>query len=48
MAQPTWQFTAAELTDSPSRRDGVSADTEARYRRDGAGLIRGLGQALEL
>ena len=40
--------TRAELEATPSRRDGIEAAREARYRREGAGFIRALGEKLGL
>ena len=47
MAAPDcWLFTLGQLSDSPSRRDGVSAEEEHRLRWEGAQLIRDAGNAL--
>jgi hypothetical protein len=40
--------TRAELEATPSRKDGIEAGREARYRREGAIFIRRLGHELDL
>lgn len=40
---PCWYFSKEELRNSPSYRDGIDAEKEARYRRDGARFIMDLG-----
>ncbi|EDQ86033.1 uncharacterized protein MONBRDRAFT_28691 [Monosiga brevicollis MX1] len=39
---------AEQLADSPSRRDDISAEKEARYRREGAVFIRQMAQELDI
>ncbi|XP_015109051.1 cyclin-T [Diachasma alloeum] len=43
-----WFFTREQLADTPSRRAGMEADREARYRRQAVNFIRHVGQKLAL
>lgn len=48
MASQGWLFTREEIEAAPSRRAGLSAVDDVRYRKDGAILIRKLGVALKM
>ncbi|XP_054731894.1 cyclin-T [Anastrepha obliqua] len=43
-----WYFSAEQLTSSPSRRQGIDADTELSYRQMTAYLIQEMGQRLQV
>ena len=43
-----WLFTPESLENTPSRRDGVDAATEQRYRREGMQLIRTMANNFSL
>ncbi|XP_055378541.1 cyclin-T isoform X2 [Condylostylus longicornis] len=43
-----WYFTAEQLTNSPSRRQGIDADEELSYRQMTAYLIQEMGQRLQV
>ena len=45
---PSWYFEKSELKDTPSLRDGIDSDNEARYRREGARFIRECGNNMGL
>ena len=45
---PLWFFEKKDLRNSPSLKDGIPAETEARYRREGARLIVECGSELGL
>jgi hypothetical protein len=45
---PVWYFEKDELLDTPSVRDGIDRDTEARYRREGVRFIQDCGNSLKL
>ena len=45
---PLWFYEKKDLRNSPSLKDGISADTEARYRREGAKFIIESGTKLGL
>ena len=40
---PFWYFEKDELKNTPSFRDGIDSDTEARYRREGARFLMECG-----
>lgn len=46
MAEEKWYFTKEQLADSPSRRYGIDAQQESKYRQQAADLIQNMGQAL--
>lgn len=46
--QLRWYFTREQLTNSPSRADGVDPEKELRYRQDAASLIQDMGPKLNL
>ncbi|KJE90582.1 hypothetical protein CAOG_08557 [Capsaspora owczarzaki ATCC 30864] len=39
-----WYYSDEELDKTPSREDGISAETEMRYRLEGVALIKEIGQ----
>ena len=41
-------FSEEALIETPSRKDKISFEDEARYRREGAIFIRDMGTLLEL
>ncbi|XP_036335966.1 cyclin-T-like isoform X1 [Rhagoletis pomonella] len=43
-----WYFNSEQLTNSPSRRQGIDADTELSYRQMTAYLIQEMGQRLQV
>lgn len=43
-----WIFTDSQLSDTPSRRCGISAEDEANYRFNAATLIRDIGNKLSV
>lgn len=43
-----WYFSAEQLTSSPSRRQGIDADTELSYRQMSAYLIQEMGKLLQV
>ncbi|XP_061399616.1 cyclin-T, partial [Musca vetustissima] len=43
-----WYFTAEDLANSPSRRNGISPDQELSYRQMTAYLIQDMGQRLQV
>ncbi|XP_020714735.1 cyclin-T isoform X3 [Ceratitis capitata] len=43
-----WYFSAEQLINSPSRRQGIDADTELSYRQMTAYLIQEMGQRLQV
>lgn len=45
---PCWYYEKKELQQTPSLKDGISAETEARYRRDGARFIMDAGMKMGL
>jgi len=45
---PCWFFEKRDLQNTPSFRDGINADTESRYRRDGARFIISAGDKMGL
>lgn len=45
---PLWYFEKKDLKSTPSIRDGVDAETEQRYRREGCRFILDLGIRLGL
>ena len=40
---PCWYYEKADLKKTPSFYDGISSETEARYRREGSRFIYELG-----
>lgn len=44
----SWLFSLEEFESSPSRKDGVDAAMEKRYRKEGAIFIRDLAKNLQL
>ena len=40
---PCWYYEKADLKKTPSFYDGLNADTEARYRREGPRFIFDMG-----
>lgn len=40
---PSWYFEKSELKNTPSLRNGIDSETEARYRREGARFIMECG-----
>ena len=40
---PCWYFDKHELKHTPSFRDGIDSEFEAKYRREGAGFIMSFG-----
>lgn len=45
---PCWYFDKKELRNSPSLQDGISAETESRYRKEGARFIIDTGTKMDL
>ena len=45
---PCWYYDKKELLASPSHKDGVNEETEARYRREGARFIVDTGTKMGL
>lgn len=45
---PTWYYTKKELKDTESAKDGISYDTECRYRRESARFIIKVGLEMKL
>ncbi|CAH1793074.1 unnamed protein product [Owenia fusiformis] len=45
---PCWYYDKADLLNTPSYRDGLDPDTEARYRREGARFIIDTGTKMGL
>lgn len=45
---PTWYFEKSELKNTPSFRDGIEPETEARYRREGARFLMECGMQMGL
>lgn len=45
---PCWYFDKAELVNTPSFRDGIDSEREARYRREGARFLMGCGNNMGL
>lgn len=45
---PCWYFDKNELKHTPSFRDGIEADQEARYRREGARFLTDCGNKMGL
>lgn len=46
---PCWYYEKKELrTNSPSVKDGIDADVEARYRKEGARFIMNTGTKMGL
>ena len=45
---PCWYYDRQDLKNTPSFRDGIDADVEARYRREGAKFIIDVGTKLGL
>ena len=43
-----WLFSREELTNSPSRADGVDPDKELSYRQQAANMIHDMGQRLQV
>lgn len=43
-----WLFTEEQLSDTPSRRDGIDRNEEDKLRRDGVKLIVEIGTGLKL
>ena len=43
-----WYYEKKDLVNTPSFRDGISPETEARYRKDGARLILDAGAKMGL
>lgn len=43
-----WYFTAEQLNNSPSRKQGMDADQELMYRQRAANLIQDMGQRLQV
>lgn len=43
-----WFLTLEQIQNSPSRRDGVTADQELNYRQKAAYLIQDMGQKLRV
>ena len=40
---PCWYYEKADLKKTPSFHDGINAETEARYRREGPRYIFNMG-----
>ena len=45
---PCWFYDRKELANTPSARDGISAEVEARYRQEGAKHLMDAGNKLGL
>ena len=45
---PCWYYEKKQLEDTPSARDGIDSETEAKLRRDGASLIIDCGTEMGL
>ncbi|KAJ1532218.1 hypothetical protein ONE63_000838 [Megalurothrips usitatus] len=45
---PCWYFDKKEIRNSPSLQDGISAETESRYRKEGARFIIDTGTKMDL
>ena len=45
---PCWYFNKNELIQTPSFRDGIESEIEARYRREGARFLMDLGNQMGL
>ena len=45
---PCWYWDRKDIENSPSRQQGLSAENEARYRKEGAKFIHKLGLELKL
>ena len=43
-----WYYSREQLSNSPSRADGVDPEKELRYRQDAASLIQDMGPKLNL
>jgi cyclin K len=43
-----WYFDKSELRNTPSLRDGIDGEKEARYRREGARFIMDIGNQMGL
>lgn len=43
-----WYFSAEQLSNSPSRRQGIDPDAELSYRQMTAYLIQEMGQRLQV
>uniref|UniRef100_H2YMJ9 Cyclin-like domain-containing protein n=1 Tax=Ciona savignyi TaxID=51511 RepID=H2YMJ9_CIOSA len=48
LSWPCWYYDKADLKKTPSLADGVPAETEARYRREGPRFIFDMGTRLGL
>lgn len=45
---PFWYYDKKEIKNSPSLQDGISAETESRYRKEGARFIIDTGTKMDL
>jgi hypothetical protein len=45
---PSWYFKKSNLADTPSFRDGIESEKEARYRREGARFVMDIGNQIGL
>jgi hypothetical protein len=45
---PNWYFEKSELKNTPSFKDGIESETEARYRREGARFLMECGMQMGL
>lgn len=45
---PCWYYEKKELKDTPSMRDGITFDTERRYRKEGVRFIYNCGTSMSL
>lgn len=45
---PCWYYEKKDLKDTPSMRDGITFDTERRYRKEGARFILNCGTSMSL
>ena len=48
LSSPCWYYDKADLKKSPSYFDGINAETEARYRREGPKFIFDMGLKVRL
>jgi len=45
---PSWYFNKKDLIKTPSFNDGIEAEKEARYRREGARFLMDIGNQIGL
>jgi cyclin K len=45
---PCWYFEKEDLRNTPSLKDGIDSEKEARYRREGARFLMDCGNSMGL